>query len=132
MTQSNPFSTFQSDPFFQFNNDFFNSQVGPVRNIDSPFGFLLEEAPEIPFQGALQRANLSPNLLRMFEGQRSNLFNQFQGLLDQQIRQGMIPNLQFGDFMGNFDFGREAFRTPPGERIGGGTSRFAPRTQFLR
>jgi hypothetical protein len=132
MTQSNPFAGFQSDPFFRFNNDFFSSQVEPVRSMDSPFGDILEMEPDIPFQGALQRANLSPNLLQMFQGQRSNLFNQFQGLLDQQMRQGMIPNLRFGDFMGNFDFERESFRTPPSERIGGGTSQFAPRTSFFR
>ena len=90
MTQPNPFAGFQSDPFFRFNNDFFAEQVGTTRNINSPFGFLLDEEPEVPFQGALQRANLSPNLFRMFQGQRSNLFNQFQGLLDQQIRLSLI------------------------------------------
>ena len=132
MTQANPFADFQSDPFFDFGANFFQSQVDPTSQIDSPFADLLEQEPDIPFQGALQRANLTPNLLQQFQGQRSQLFNQFQGLLDQQIRQGLLPNLRFGDFMGNFDFQRESFRTPPSERAGGDVSQFRPRTQFFR
>jgi hypothetical protein len=132
MTQSNPFADFQTDPFFdQFGDDFFSSPVGPASEL-GVFGDLLEDQPEIPFQGALQRADLTPNLFQQFRGQRENLFNQFQGLLDQQIRQGLTPNVRFADFIGNFNFGRESFRTPPGQRVGGGTSEFAPPTQFSR
>lgn len=130
MVQQNPFADFQEDPFFQFGTRF-SRPMTSTGNLGIS-GDILEVEPDIPFQGALQAGNLSPNLFRMFQGQRSNLFNQFQGLLDQQMRQGMIPNLRFGDFMTDFDFEREAFRLPPDQRIGGGTSQFAPRTQFIR
>jgi len=134
MTQANPFADFQSSPFFDFGADFFGAgPVQPVSNIPNPFGAeLLEQETQIPFQGALQRSNPTPNLLRQFQGQRESLFNQFQGLFDPQIRRGELPSLRFPDFIGNFDFQRQAFATPPDQRPGGGTSQFAPRTQFLR
>jgi len=131
MTQANPFSAFQQDPFFNFGPGFFDAPVSPVSSLQSPFADLLEGEPEIAFQGALQRAGPTPNLFKQFQGQRNELFNQFQGLLDQQIRQGLTPNLRFADFIGNFDFGRQAFATPPSERPGG-TSGFMPRTSFVR
>ena len=130
---SNPFSDFQPGSFFsEFGSDFFNYPVGSASDMQSSFSDLLEDSPDIAFQGALQRGNLTPNLSQQFRGQRENLYNQFQGLLDQQIRQGFAPDLRFGDFIGNFDFGREAFRTPPSQRPGGGTGQFAPPTTFLR
>lgn len=132
MPQANPFAEFQGDPFFSFGTNF-GSDITTTASIDNPFGGeLLEQEPDIAFQGALQRSNPSPNLLRQFQGQRQSLFDQFEGLLERQIRGGELPSLRFADFIGNFNFGREAFRTPPSEREGGGTSQFAPPTQFLR
>lgn len=132
MTQSNPFADFQSDPFFNFSDDFFSSPVPPIGDSQSPFTDILEEQPDLAFQGALQRANPTPNLLRQFQNQRATLFGQFEGLQEQLIRQDRLPDLRFADFIGNFDFAREAFRTPPSQRPGGGTSQFAPPTTFFR
>jgi hypothetical protein len=134
MVQANPFMAFQSDPFFNFGggSPLQPMSAAPVSSIQSPFADILETEPDIPFQGALQRGNLTPNQMRQFQNQRGEVFRQFQGLLDQQIRAGLTPDLRFADFMGNFNFGREAFRTPPGQRVGGGTSQFAPKTTFIR
>ena len=131
MTQANPFTAFQTDPFFNFNVP---TSVNTVSNTEAPFGGafldLLEDEPGLAFQGALQRSNPTPNIFRQF--QQSNFMDQFLGLQEQRIRQGLSPDLRFADFMGNLDFGREAYRTPPGQRLGGGTSGFAPRTRFYR
>ena len=133
MVQGNPFMAFQNDPFFNFGGGAMPPMsVAPVSMMQSPFADILETEQDIPFQGALQRANLTPNQMRQFQNQRGEIFRQFEGLLDQQIRAGLTPDLRFADFMGNFNFGREAFRTPPSQRIGGGTSQFAPKTTFLR
>jgi hypothetical protein len=130
MVEANPFADFQDDPFFSFGTNF-GEDIFPAANLGIG-GDLLELDPDLAFQGALQRNRPTPNLLQQFQGQRSQLFNQFQGLLDQQIRQGLVPNLRFGDFMGNFDFQRESFRTPPSERAGADVSQFRPRTEFFR
>lgn len=130
MAQQNPFADFRSDPFFSFGTNF-SKDIVPATSL-GVYGDIFEEEPELPFQAALQRANPAPNLLRMFQGQRDDLFEQFQGLQARQILMGQQPTLRFADFMGNFNFEREAYRTPPSQRPGGGTSQFAPRTEFLR
>lgn len=132
------------DPFAEFRGTSFGDFSDPSVNFDfnqftqggstadlGIFGDILESQPEIPFQGALQRANLTPNLLQQFQGERRSIFNQFQGFLDQQIQQGLAPSLRFGDFVRNFDFQRESLSRPPSTRFGADVSRFAPRTSVF-
>ena len=124
MVEQNPFSGFQTDPFFdQFGGDFFSN---PIDDIDNSFADFFEEEPEIPFQGALQKANLPFNQRQTFKNKRQEIFNQFQGLLR------FDPTLRFTNLIDAFDFNRESFRTPPGQRVGGGTSQFRPPTTFGR
>lgn len=101
---------------------------GQTPNVFQDF---LEEEPNLAFQSALQRGNLTPNQLQFFQSQRNNIFDRFEGLLGQQIQQGELPNLRFNDFINDFDFNREFQLTPQSQRPGSG-NRLNPRTTFLR
>jgi len=126
-TQGNTFRQFAPPTFFQ------GQQVGPAANLEGPFADFLEQEPQIPFQGALQRAQLNPNQRDFFRNQFSDIFGQFQGLLDQQIRAGLTPDLRFADFVGNFDFGDVFQRLTPDQRQGiGSPTPFRPLTTFTR
>ena len=125
MTMQDPFADFRQ----QFNEgggfgfgSFNLPAPGPTSNLDPAFADLLEQQPEIPFQGALQRANLTPNQSEFFRNRRQESFNQFQGILDQQIRAGEVPSARFGDFIGNFDFGREFNQRAPSSQFGRSTA----------
>ena len=102
---------------------------GPYGDI---FADLLEEEPEIPFQGALSRAKLTPNQFQTFRNQRENIFKQFQAQLDAQLRQGILPTARFADFVGDFNFEREFERFAPSQRVGGGTRSFAAPIRYDR
>ena len=117
MVQQNAFQGFQTDPFFnQFDQDFFSGETS------NAFFDFLEEEPNIAFQGALGRANLPFSQREQFQRQRQDIFNRFQGL------QRFDPNLRFTNFIDAFNFNRERFRTPLGQRGEG----FTPRTSFVR
>jgi len=106
--QTAPLNTFSFGPY---------SRLPSSQN---PFGDFLEEEPEIPFQGALRRANLTPNQFATFRNQRQNIFNQFLAKLDDQLQQGVLPEDRFSDFVNQFDFTKEFQRFAPGQRAGGG------------
>lgn len=122
------FSQFAPPSFFQN----FGQPVAPTSSLTGPFADFLEQEPQIPFRGAVQRAGLSPNQRDFFRNQFSTIFGQFQGLLDQQIRAGLTPDIRFGDFVGNFDFQDEFNRLQPGQRPGLGIQNFAPRITVTR
>jgi len=119
MTQANPFSGFQTDPFFdQFQGDFFSGTPFAQSDVFSDF---LEEEPNLAFQGALNQQNLPFSHRQQLQQQRQDIFNKFQGL------QRFDPSLRFTPFIENFNFGRERFRTPLNQRQEG-----TPRTSFIR
>jgi len=138
------FEMFQGSPTgFQFSadpslvtNPAFRSTAGSesatVPYGANPFADFVETEPDIPYQGALARANLTPNQLRTFRGQRQNIFNQFLSQLDEQMRAGQMPSARFSDFIGGFDFPREYQRFAPSDRSGAGIGRFAPPTRITR
>jgi hypothetical protein len=114
------FGAFQTDPFFnQFDTGFFNNPTS------QDFSNFLEEEPNLAFQGAVNRANMPFNQRQAAQKQRQEIFNRFQGL------QRFDPKLRFTEYIDAFDFGRERFRTPLGQR-GEGRSNFNPRTSFIR
>ena len=57
--------------------------------------------------------------------QREEIFNRFQGL------QRFDPKLRFTEYIDAFDFGRDRFRTPLGQRGEIGRT-FNPRASFVR
>ena len=96
----------------------------------APGGFLsdfLETQPEIPYSGAIYGRNLTPNQLQHFQGQRTNVFNQYLAQINSQVQQGMLPTDRFQDFLGGFDFNREY-----GKVFRGGMEQFAPPVRVLR
>ena len=114
---------FGVDPFTDFRKrEEPFTEVAPTSLLDPAFATLLEELPEIPYQGALQRADLTPNQRDFFRNRRQELFDQFQGVLDQQVRSGEVPSARFGDFIGNFDFGREFQQRAPSSAFARTTS----------
>lgn len=122
------FDWYSSQNPFRFDDSFALST--PSAPLPGPFGDLfadvLEEEPEIPFQGALKRANLTPNQFQTFRNQREAITKQFQAQLDEQFRRGMLPTGTATDFFRNFDFGKEFQRFSPSQRIGSGSQRLSP------
>tara|TARA_R110002033_G_scaffold92640_1_gene142057 strand:+ start:515 stop:886 length:372 start_codon:yes stop_codon:yes gene_type:complete len=115
------FGAFQPDNYFdQFKDSFFSQSPSM-----SGFSDILEEEPNLAFQGAVNKANMPFNHRQAAQKQRQEIFNRFQGL------QRFDPKLRFTEYIDAFDFGRERFRTPLGQR-GEGRSNFNPRTSFIR
>jgi hypothetical protein len=99
---------------------------------DNPFIDFLEEEPDIAFQGALARGNLTPNQYQTFRNQRNTIYGQYQAKLMEQMQKGIMPTERFTDFIGNFDFGKEFQRFGPRQRTGGSIGRFAPPVRYER
>ena len=97
---------------------------------DNPFADYLEIEPDIPYQGALSKANLTPNQYQTFRNQRNNIFGQLQAKWMEQFQQGLMPTERFTDFVGNFDFNKEFQRFQPSQRAGGNLGGFAPPVRF--
>jgi len=91
---------------------------------------LARELPEATFFSFQNQFGGSPTQRRYYQGQFSNIFNQYLGTLGQQLSQGQSPPA-FQDFMGGYNFGQQFAQLPPSIR-GATTARFAPQTRFLR
>ena len=88
-----------------------NFNKGPQIIPPRLFGATREEKETIPFFGALERADLTPNARDFFKTRANQVFNRFQGKLDEAIRSGR-PDPRFVDFINDFDFQR-AFQDSP-------------------
>lgn len=89
----------------------------------------LRQRPEAQFFGSIPQG-LLPAQQRFF-GQRFNpIYNQYQGALGRQSLQGQDPQLEFGDFISNFDWINQYFGAPRRDR-GFYPGRFAPTSRFL-
>jgi hypothetical protein len=94
------------------------------------FGDLLGEEPRAAFFSFQdQFGQRSPNQRRYFQNQFSNIHNEFLGKLGQQLRQGVMPQQTFTDFLGGLPFSQRFASLPP-EMRGGQQSRLSPRTAF--
>jgi len=105
------------DPFFAEEQHPFSGSAFDPSALETPqtapnlFIDFLEEEPDIPFFGALGRSDPTPNQRDFFQNQRNNIFNQFQGILDQQIRAGELPSARFAEFVNQPNFFEEQFRS---------------------
>mgnify|MGYP003140101789 CR=1 FL=1 len=83
---------------------------GNLPNLPNPgfrsdlFSSFRDENLNIPFAGAVGRANLTPNELRNIPGQRANILNLFLARLDDQLKQGLAPTQRGSEFLDQFDF----------------------------
>lgn len=105
------------------------AQTGPYADI---FKDYLEAEPDIPYQGALARANLTPNQMLTFRNRRQDIFRQFQAQLDEQFRHGIMPTATETDFYRNFDYAKEFQRYAPSQRVGENVGQFAPPMRVFR
>ena len=122
-----------NDPFADWWNTTGGDSGGsPSTFTDNPFADYLETEPDIPYQGALAKGNLTPNQFQTFRNQRNTIFGQFQARLMAQFEQGQMPTERFTDFVGNFDFNKEFQRFQPSQRAGGNLGGFAPPVRFGR
>jgi hypothetical protein len=92
---------------------------------------LLGEEPRAAFHSFQDQFGQSQNQRRFYQGQFSNIQNEFQGKLIEQIRQGTTPSLQqtFTRFLGGFPFSDRFASMAPSIR-GAQTNRFAPQARF--
>jgi hypothetical protein len=127
-----PFEQFRpnltGDSFGDFTTDtsFAPQNSSGNQNFDSSiFDIFQEQNTQIPFQGALERFDPTPNQRSFFQNDRSNILDQFQAKFSQQLEAGQLPTAQFRPFINEFDFGQEFSRF-------GGQSNFAPRQRIIR
>ena len=122
------------DPFA----DWWNSGAMPSPSGSNPAAGpdwatdFLEENPEYPFQGALAKANLTPNQYQTFRNQRDSITKQFMGQLANQLRQGILPTDTATNFFDKFDWAGEFQRLGPNRRFGGDVGAFAPPVRYNR
>ena len=95
MVQSDPYSVFRyqnlgagtsfSSPYPDLAGSYpqfagFEQYTPSTGSLNMAFADFLEEEPDIPYFGALQRQNLTPNQADFFRTQRNSIFNQYLGL----------------------------------------------------
>lgn len=90
----------------------------------------LGENPELVYRSFANRLNQSPFAQRFFQSQYTPIQNLFLGELGRQARGGQVPELQFVDFLEQFDFpGYFRQETLP-QRLAA-FSRLAPPVRYL-
>ena len=92
--------------------------------------FFLEEDQRAAFFSAISPFGTTPGRRRFLSEQFPAVVNRFHGALGEQARQGLMPDLSFGDFTGNFDFNR-LFQQQPRFQRGASSQLFNPKTRFL-
>jgi hypothetical protein len=94
------------------------------------FTQLFEESPKLAFQ-TFRPQGRSPNQESFFSNLFDKVFDSFLGKLGGQILAGDAPDARFQEHLQNFDFAKEAARTPSQFRGMQLSSSLAPRTRFL-
>jgi hypothetical protein len=74
----------------------------------------------------------APSQRRYYENSFDRIQNEYLGALGQQARSGEAPSLRFGDFLEDFPFTQRYLSQPPSQRGGNFSSRYTPRTRFIR
>lgn len=97
---------------------------------DNPFLSYLEDRPEAGYF-SYQDQWKSPNMKKYFQGQFSNIQNQYLGQLGQWVKGGSqgAPQ-QFSNFLGNLNWGQNFNEQTPQQR-GQDTSRYNPWTRWM-
>lgn len=88
----------------------------------------LNENPRAAFQSFMP--GLQMPLQRFFSGMYDDIYDEYQGQLGLQARQGQEPNMNFTGFLHNYPFFNRYMAFSPEQR-GWQSRNFAPRTKFL-
>ena len=96
-----------------------------------PFEDIFEGLPELGFFATLgRRFQQRDPRYRYFSRQFNPIYDEYKGQLGQDLFQGRLPTLRFGQFLQDYPFTRTYGALPPSFR-GIDNSRFAPPTRFL-
>lgn len=96
----------------------------------SPQELLAHEPRSAFFSFQDQFGSKSPRQKRYYQGQFSNIYNQYLGMQGAQLRAGQAPQQSFTGMLENFPFTSRFGSLPPAAR-GEFPSRFAPATRSL-
>ena len=94
------------------------------------FQDFLEQEPTAAFFSAIKPFGTSPRRSRFLQEQYAPNRGRYMGELGEQLRQGILPDLPFTDFLSSQDFNRQYMDQPRYNR-GMSSSSFNPRTRFL-
>ena len=116
-----------------------NTWMPPRQPENQPFGMnsnpwagFLEDQPKAGYFSWLNRnRGLSPNQNQFFQGNFDEIYNQYLGQLGSQAQQGMTPDLQWGDYLGQQDPMNLWGKMTPRQR-GDNAQRFAPGVRWMR
>jgi hypothetical protein len=90
---------------------------------------ILGQHPRAAFFSFQNQFGRSQNQRKFYQGQFANVQSEFEGQLAQQLRQGVLPQQSFTDFLEGFPFTERFAAMAPSTR-GAQTSRFAPQARF--
>ena len=93
----------------------------------NPFGQFLNDEPEAAYFSYGDQWR-TPNMKKFFQSQFTNIQNQYMGALGSQVRQGGAPTQQFTDFLGQYDWQRQANEQGVGRQD---TSRYSPFARWM-
>lgn len=89
----------------------------------------LKGTPQAAYMSFLSQLNMP--MRRYYGGQYGDVYGEYMGALGQEAQAtGGLPELQFMDFLKNYNFGQKYGGLAPQQR-GMFPSRLAPRTRFL-
>jgi len=101
---------------------------------NNPFADWLYDDEDPSAQSAAYFSNQNqwktPNMKKYFQGQFSNIQNQYMGQLGQMAHGGQAATLEFPDFLKDINWGQEYGQLTPMQR-GVDTARFNPFTRWM-
>ena len=94
----------------------------------NPFLRYLDDEPRAAFFSRSNQFGRSPRQRQFFEGDFSNIYNEYLGFLGTQAREGQLPTGDFNSFLENLDFDERFERRTPTQK---GTDRGVAPLRYL-
>jgi hypothetical protein len=98
----------------------------PLR--ENPWQWWLEESP-LAAWGTFRPRTGSRGFTNYWKGKQSDVWGDYQGALGQQVLGGGEPNINWLDYLNNYQFSDRFKSLPPGER-GESNRAFAPQVRW--
>ena len=109
-------------------NNSFSPSFGST-GLGAPGSLFLNQDPRMAYRSFQNRFGQAPRQRSFYDQFFPQAQDEFLGVLGEQVRGGMIPSMQFSDFLQSFPF-MDRYRSLPPAMRGGQTSRFNPVAQF--